>query len=179
VLLGQNGAGKTTLARLCMRLLQPSSGQILLDSKPIAAYSLTALRNHFAIVSQTGHVFAATLRQNLLIAKPDALDTQIWAALEQAGLLEVVQGLSKGLDTPLENHAPLSAGQRQRLLIARALLRDTPILILDEPTANLDADTQHQVLSQLRRTCSHKTVLCITHRIETIEPTDQVIVLGH
>jgi ATP-binding cassette, subfamily C, bacterial CydC len=169
VLLGQSGAGKTTLARLCLRLLTPSSGQICLGGIPISQCSLEALRNHIALVSQTGHIFAATVRQNLCIAKPDATTTQIWEALEQAGLHEVVEKLPQGLDTHIE---------RQRLLIARALLRDTPILILDEPTANLDADTQQQILTQLRRTCSHKTVLCITHRLETVTSTDRVIVLG-
>jgi ABC-type multidrug transport system fused ATPase/permease subunit len=178
MLLGQSGAGKSTLARLCLRLQQASSGQILLAGQPLSSYSLEALRNHIAIVSQSGHVFRASVRQNLSIAKPDASPEQIWAALKQAGLLEVVQNLPSGLDTPLENHTLLSAGERQRLLIARALLRDTPILILDEPTANLDAATQAQILTELRRTCSHKTVLCITHRLETIQPTDRVIVLG-
>jgi thiol reductant ABC exporter CydC subunit len=178
MLLGQSGAGKTTVARLCLRLLEASSGQILLDGQPLSSCSLEALRNHISIVSQNGHVFCATVRQNLSIAKPDASPAQIWAALEQAGLLEVVRSLPSGLETQLENHAPLSSGERQRLLIARALLRDSPILILDEPTANLDATTQAQILAQLRRTCSHKTVLCITHRLETIEPSDRVIVLG-
>ncbi|MFN3265264.1 MAG: thiol reductant ABC exporter subunit CydC [Deinococcales bacterium] len=177
VLLGMSGVGKTSVARMCLRLLEPSEGQILLGGTPLASYSLEALRNHIALVSQTGYVFAATLRQNLLIARPAASEAQLWAALEQAGLYERVQQLGLGLDTPVTDAAPLSAGERQRLLIARALLRDTPILILDEPTANLDAQTQQQILQHLRQSCQHKTVLCITHRLETVLPTDRVMVL--
>lgn len=178
-ILGTSGAGKTTLIRLAMRFLEPSQGRVLLGDTDIKDISLETLRNNIALVSQTGHVFNASLAANLRIAKPDATDQELWAVLEQVKLNHTVQALSMQLETPLEDNASqLSGGERQRLLIARALLRQTPILLLDEPTANLDADTQAQLMQTLRKVTHNKAVLFVTHRLETLRPEDKRIDLN-
>ncbi len=130
------------------------------------------------VVAQTTHLFNTTILGNLLIARPDASDDQIAQAIQKAQLYDFVQSLPLGLDTPVgENGVKLSGGERQRLSIARAFLKDAPILILDEPTANLDPTTEQAIFSTLKDLAQHRTTLLITHRLIGLEIADQVAVL--
>jgi ATP-binding cassette, subfamily C, bacterial CydC len=183
VLVGPSGSGKTTVVNLLMRLIEPSSGRVLLNGHDLSAYRQEDVRRLIAVVSQDTHLFNTTIRQNLLIANPEASEFQLEAALKDARLLAFVRGLPDGLNTWVgEAGERLSAGERQRLGIARALLRNAPILVLDEPTANLDARNAREVLEvlhDLRRGGSWRTVLEITHRPEGLRDADQMVRLEH
>ncbi len=175
---GHTGAGKSTLARLALRLCEPTRGRITLGGTDLRDLTPEAVRTAIAWMPQRGHVFETSLRQNLRIARPDASDDALWAALEVAELAATVRGLPDGLDTVLERDgARLSGGERQRLLLARAWLRDPDVLILDEPTANLDHETERVLMATLRRVTRLKAVLLITHRLHILEPTDDAIAL--
>jgi ATP-binding cassette, subfamily C, bacterial CydC len=175
-LLGTSGAGKTTLIRLAMHFLEPTQGQVFLGNTNLKEIPLETLRQNMALVSQTGHLFATSIAQNLRIAKPNASDQELWDLLQKTKLQAVVKALPLQLETPLSaNATELSGGERQRLLIARALLRDTPILLLDEPTANLDADTQQEIIQNLREITQQKAVLLVTHRLEILNATDTIL----
>jgi thiol reductant ABC exporter CydC subunit len=176
---GPSGAGKTTLARLLLRFWDYSSGCILLGSQDLRAYGQEEVRRQIAVVSQDTYLFNATVRENLLLARPEADEAEMVAAMQQAQIHEFVQSLPQGYDTWIgEQGLRLSGGQRQRLAIARALLKDAPILLLDEPTANLDALTGREVMRALQDLMAGRTSLLITHRLMGLEAADEVLVLA-
>lgn len=177
-LVGPSGGGKTSVARLLLRFLKPQSGQVLLDGHGLGEYRLTSLRRQIALVTQQPGLFSGTIGDNLALARPEATEAKLWAALKAAGLADQVRAMPKQLETVLgEDGAGLSGGQAQRLAIARALLCQSRILILDEPTSALDPLSEaliHQMIENLRGQC---TILVIAHTPATIERADRVVVL--
>jgi ATP-binding cassette subfamily C protein CydC len=176
---GPTGAGKSTLVRLALRFWDPTSGVVRLDGQDIRQYTLNDLRHVIGVVAQDTHLFNGTLRDNLLLARPDASQDALKQALEQAQLAEFVRQLPNGLHTWIgEQGLRLSGGERQRLAIARALLKDAPLLILDEATANLDPLTERAVLDALDLLMQGRTTLMITHRLIAMERMDEILVLN-
>ncbi|MBN1536607.1 MAG: thiol reductant ABC exporter subunit CydD [Anaerolineales bacterium] len=169
VIVGPSGVGKTTLLHLLLRFWDYQEGTIKLGGNDIRLYHSDDLRKKIAVVPQDAYLFNTTLRENLLLAKPDADQEQVVFALKQAQLEELTNSLPEGLDTWLGEHGVrLSAGERQRVAIARAILRDTPIFLLDEATANLDAVTARHVMGSLENAIQGKSVIMITHQaVET------------
>jgi ATP-binding cassette, subfamily C, bacterial CydD len=177
-IVGESGAGKTTLAHLVLRLLRPDSGVIVSGGVPLDRIDANEWRGRVAWVPQRPHLFHGTLRDNLLLARPDASSREIARAIELAALTDVVGRLPHGLDTPLgERGERLSGGQAQRLALARAFLRDAPLLVLDEPTAQLDPETDAVVAASLGALCRGRTVLLIAHRLTTVRGADAIVVL--
>jgi ATP-binding cassette, subfamily C, bacterial CydC len=176
---GPSGAGKSTLADLLLRFWDPTSGSITLGGHDLHDLAQTHLRELVGVVSQDTHVFTDTLRGNLLVAKPEATDVDLRRALAHAHLSDLTERLPNGLDTHLgEQGLRLSGGERQRLSIARALLKDAPILVLDEPTANLDPETEAGVLEAAYELMPGRATLVITHRLARMEELDEILVLG-
>jgi subfamily B ATP-binding cassette protein MsbA len=176
-IVGRSGSGKTSLVRLVPRLYEPTSGAITLDGVPLDDYRLHDLRRQIAIVGQRVMLFDDSVAANIAYAS-DADGEQLRAAAEAANAWEFIERLPRGLETTIgENGALLSGGQRQRLAIARAILRDAPILILDEATAALDTESERLVQDALARLMPDRTTLVIAHRLSTIEHADQVLVL--
>ncbi len=175
-IVGRSGSGKTSLVRLVPRFYEPSSGRITLDGVPLADYPLADLRRQIALVGQRVALFDDTVAANIAYGI-DAPRESIRAAAEAANAWEFIERLPQGLDTPIgENGALLSGGQRQRLAIARAILRDAPVLILDEATAALDTESERLVQDALQRLMPDRTTLVVAHRLSTIEHADQVLV---
>jgi ATP-binding cassette subfamily C protein CydCD len=178
-IVGPSGAGKTTLVNLLLRLWDYQEGEILLAGQDLRCFRASDVRSLMSVVSQDTDLFNASLRDNLLLARPGASQERIEAAIREAQLQELVQALPQGLDTWIgEQGLRLSGGERQRLAVARALLRDTPLLILDEAAANLDALTEQQVLQAIYRLIKGRTVLAITHRLVGLEGMDEILVLN-
>ena len=177
-IVGPSGSGKSTLASLALRFWDPTEGAVKLGSHDVRGYTQEDLRRTIGLVAQETHLFNESLRDNLLLARPDATDSEVESALERAQLIEFVRHLPQGLDTPLgEQGLRLSGGERQRLAIARALLEDAPVLILDEPTANLDPATEHELLAALYESVPERATLVITHRLVHMEQMDEILVL--
>jgi len=177
-LVGPSGAGKTTVASLFLRFWDPDSGTVRLDGHDLREYGLDELRRRIALVAQDTYLFNDTLRNNVLLARPDATETEVMAAVEQAALTEFVEGLPDGLETVVgERGAQLSGGQRQRVAIARAFLKDAPILILDEATSHLDAVSEQAVRGALDLLARSRTTLVIAHRLSTVRNAHRIIVL--
>jgi ABC-type multidrug transport system fused ATPase/permease subunit len=177
-IVGPSGAGKSTLVSLLLRFWEYEQGNILLGDHSVKTYLQAELRKAISVVSQATYLFNASVRQNLLVANPGAAPEQVEAALRRAGIYDFVQALPDGLDTWVgELGLGLSGGERQRLAIARALLKDAPVLLLDEPTANLDALTERAVMEQLLALAENKTTLLITHRLVGLEAMDEILVL--
>jgi ATP-binding cassette subfamily C protein CydC len=175
---GPSGAGKSTLANLILRFWDPSSGGIRLGVHDIRKYAQDDLRNLIGVVAQDTHVFNDTLRGNLLLARPDATDDDLQRVVAQAQLSELVERLPEGLDSPLgEQGLKLSGGERQRLSIARTLLKDAPLLVLDEPTANLDPSTERKLLEEAYELMRDRATLVITHRLVRMDDMDEILVL--
>jgi len=178
-LVGQSGAGKSTLAHLLLRFWDPEAGRILLDNTDIRAFDRDELRGQVALVAQDTYLFNASIRDNLLIAKPDATDAELLAALELASLGELIATLPAGLDTTVgERGAQLSGGERQRIAITRAGLKNAPILILDEATAYLDSVNERLVRDALERLRHERTTIVIAHRLSTVKDADLIVVLA-
>jgi len=178
-IVGPTGAGKTTLMALLLRLFDPDRGVVAIDDRDIRTVTLDSLRRNVAIALQENVLFATTVRENIRCAAPTATDAEVRAAAEIACADEFIEALPGGYDTLLgERGAKLSSGQRQRLSIARALLKRSPILVLDEPTAALDAETEHQLLDNLVRWGRDRAILWVTHRLSTIHRAARIVVLS-
>jgi len=181
-LVGPSGAGKTTIANLLLRFWDPNGGRILIDGVDLHDFQLDHLRARMSLVSQDTYLFNDTLRANVLLARPEAGETAIRRALEQAALADFVASLSEGLDTMVgERGVQLSGGQRQRVAIARAFLKNAPTLILDEATSHLDAVSEAQVREALDALMRNRTTIVIAHRLSTVRDADRLAVLdrGH
>jgi ATP-binding cassette, subfamily B, bacterial len=177
-LVGPSGAGKTTAAQLCLRFWDPAEGSVQLFGEKLPALDLGDLRRHVALVSQETYLFNESMRQNILMANPNATEAQLHNAVEQASLLEFVEALPDGLDTQVgERGVRLSGGQRQRVAIARAFLKDAPVLILDEATSHLDAVNEAAVHRALEVLMRSRTTLIIAHRLSTVRKADQLLVM--
>ena len=180
-LVGPSGSGKSSLASLLPRFYEPTSGRILLDGHPLADYRLADLRSQIALVSQRVVLFNGTIADNIAYGGlAGASRAQIQAAAEAANAMEFIRELPEGLDSPVGEHgALLSGGQRQRIAIARALLKNAPILILDEATSALDTKSERLIQDALTRLMADRTTLVIAHRLSTIEHADQIAVMDH
>ena len=177
-LVGPTGSGKTTLVMLIPRLYDVDQGAVLVDGVDVRTIDPSSLRREIAVVSDDAFLFSATLADNIAYARPEASEQQIRTAARRAGLLELVEELPEGLDTPVgERGLTLSGGQRQRVAIARALLAEPRILILDDATSSVDATTENRIKDALREVMEGRTTFVIAHRLSTIALADEVVVL--
>lgn len=177
-ILGRTGCGKSTLLQLLTRAWDPANGQIQLNGQPLSALSETTLRQAMSVVPQRVHLFSATLRDNLLLAAPQASDGELANILERVGLEKLLE--DSGLNSWLgEGGRQLSGGELRRLAIARALLHNAPLMLLDEPTEGLDATTESQILDLLSEVMRDKTVLMVTHRLRGLARFNQIIVMDN
>ena len=177
-IVGETGAGKSTLVSLVARFYDPVAGQVLLDGRDLRTLRLRSLRSQIAMVLQPPLVFPTTLRENVAYGRRDARPDEIEAAAEAAQLGGLIAKLPRGLDTPIgENGASLSEGEKQRLTIARAIVRDAPILILDEPTSALDAETEARLMASLEQLMRGRTSFVIAHRLSTVRRASRILVL--
>jgi ATP-binding cassette, subfamily C, bacterial CydC len=179
-LVGANGAGKSTLAAVLMRFCELSGGAALLDGHDLASYAADDVRSVIGGCPQDPHLFDATLRDNLRLARPDATDDELEGAAARARLLPWIRSLPRGWDTPVGTHgAAVSGGERQRLALARAFLADPALLILDEPTAHLDPASRHALTADLLQATQDRSVLFITHQPDGLDQVDHIVVLDH
>jgi ATP-binding cassette subfamily C protein CydCD len=177
-LVGRSGAGKTTAAHLLLRFWDPQTGHIAVDHRDIKSLRLDDLRGAIALVAQDTYLFNTSLRDNIRLARPSCSDSEVLEAAQAANVDEFAQALPEGYDTLVgERGVQLSGGQRQRVSIARALLKNAPILVLDEATSHLDAVSEAQVRQALDRLSQGRTTLVIAHRLSTIREADEIIVL--
>lgn len=177
-ILGRTGCGKSTLLQLLTRAWDPQQGEILLNDSPIASLNEAALRQTISVVPQRVHLFSATLRDNLLLASPGSSDEALAEILRRVGLEKLLE--DAGLNSWLgEGGRQLSGGELRRLAIARALLHDAPLVLLDEPTEGLDATTESQILELLAEMMCEKTVLMVTHRLRGLSRFQQIIVMDN
>jgi subfamily B ATP-binding cassette protein MsbA len=181
-IIGATGAGKSTLVSLVPRLYDPSAGAVYIDGEDIRNYSVQSLREQISLVLQDSLLFSGTIRENIAFGRRNATEQEIVAAAVTANAHEFIHRLPDGYDTLVaERGSSLSGGEKQRIAIARAVLRDTPILILDEPTSSLDAASERLVIDALERAAVGRTTLIIAHRLTTVRLADRVVVLekGH
>jgi ABC-type multidrug transport system fused ATPase/permease subunit len=179
-LVGSSGAGKSTIASLLPRLYDVDSGSVRLSDVDVRELTFASLRETVGVVTQDGHLFHDTIRANLAYARPDVTDDEIWEALERARLGDLVHSLPDGLDTTVgERGYRLSGGERQRLTIARLLLAQPKVVILDEATAHLDSESEAAVGEALTHALAGRTALVIAHRLSTVRAADQILVLEH
>jgi ATP-binding cassette subfamily B protein len=177
-LVGTTGAGKSTLVNLLTRFYEYETGRILIDGIPIREFGMRRLREMIAVVTQESFLFNGSIRENLLMGRPDATDEEVLSAAAAANARGFIDLLPKGLDSVVgERGVKLSVGEKQRLSIARALLKDPPILILDEATASVDTTTERLIQEALEHLMSHRTCFVIAHRLSTILRADQILVL--
>ena len=177
-LVGATGSGKSTLIKLLLRFYDPSNGEIRIDGQPIRDLSLNSLRGSIGLVSQDVYLFEGTIRENLAYGNPAATDADIIDAAKTAEAWSFIEALPEGLDTPVgERGVRLSGGQRQRLSLARALLKDPPILVLDEATSAVDNETEAAIQRSLKRIGHNRTVIMIAHRLSTIVDADSIAVI--
>ena len=181
-LVGATGAGKSTLASLLPRFyeLPENDGKIFVDGKEIREYGLRALRENIGVVTQESFLFNGSIRENLLMGKPSATDAELWRAVDAANARAFIERLPEKLESVVgERGVKLSVGEKQRLSIARALLKDPPILILDEATASVDTATERLIQEALEHLMANRTSFVIAHRLSTIVHADQILVLDH
>ena len=177
-IVGRNGSGKTTLLSLLPRFFDPDEGAIRIDGVDIRDVALQSLRRQIGVVTQEAVVFPGTIADNIAYAVPDATQEQVESAARQAEAHEFIMAKPQGYDTPLTGlGGQLSGGQRQRLNIARAILRDPPILILDEATSQVDAESEHLIQQAIRRLMQGRTVFVIAHRFSTILDCDRIALM--
>jgi ATP-binding cassette subfamily B protein len=179
-LVGATGAGKSTLVNLLVRFNEFGAGVIYVDGRPIREYALPRLREAIGVVTQESFLFNGSIRENLLMGKSGATDAELWRAVDAANARGFIERLPAGLESIVgERGVKLSVGEKQRLSIARALLKDPPILILDEATASVDTATERLIQEALERLMFHRTSIVIAHRLSTIVHADQILVLDH
>jgi ATP-binding cassette subfamily B protein/subfamily B ATP-binding cassette protein MsbA len=177
-LVGATGAGKSTMLGLIPRFYDPSEGSVLIDGVDLRDYRIAALRRQVAMVLQPPLVFPISIRENLAYGRPEASEEEIRAAARAARIDRLIESLPQGFDTIVgESGASLSEGEKQRLTIARAILRDAPILILDEPTSALDAETEAEVMRSIEALTRGRTTFVIAHRLSTVRRADRILVL--
>jgi ABC-type bacteriocin/lantibiotic exporters, contain an N-terminal double-glycine peptidase domain len=177
-LVGETGAGKSTLAGILLGFLRPDGGEILVGDVPVREVDAAAWRHHVTWVPQQPHLFHGTVRDNILMARPDATDDQLLVAAREAGVATFVEALPLGYDTQVgEDGARLSGGQRQRIAIARAFLSDAPFVILDEATSHLDRASETAIREAIVRLSRERTVLIVSHRLRLVSIADSVVVL--
>jgi len=177
-LVGQTGSGKSTLVSMLPRFYDPWEGRVLIDNRDIRDLTLRSLRNQITLVLQESLIFRATMRENIAYGRPDATREEVEQAAAIAGVTAIASRLEDGLDTVVsERGASLSGGQKQCIAVARAILRDSPIVVLDEPTSSMDTHTEKLVMEGIRRLTEGRTVLVIAHRLATVRNADEVLVL--
>jgi ABC-type multidrug transport system fused ATPase/permease subunit len=177
-LVGRSGAGKSTMASLIPRFYDPTRGRILIDGRDVRLYTLKSLREHIAVVAQDALLFSSSIRNNLRYARPDATDEMLVRALEMTNLGDFLRSLPDGLDTVIgERGVKISGGQRQRLAIARAFLKDSKIVILDEATSAVDSEAENQIHEAMERLMQGRTVFMIAHRLRSAVNADLIVVL--
>ncbi len=179
-LVGRSGAGKSTLVNILLRFLDAQSGTVTVNGLPLEALPPETWRKHVALVPQHPYLFAGTVRENLLLARPEASDADVVRAATLAGADQFIHALPHSYETPLgERGARLSAGQAQRIAIARAFLKDAPLLILDEPTSHLDPESEASIRHAVQALMRGRTVLVVAHRLNTIRAAEQIAVLDY
>jgi len=177
-LVGESGEGKTTLTNLLMRLYEPQSGTITIDGQDINVVTQQSLRQNIGVVFQDPALFSGTIFENISYARPNASQVEVEAAAKAANADEFITKLEKGYQTEIgERGLKLSGGQKQRIAIARALLKDAPILILDEATSSLDSKSEAMVQQALERLMKGRTTIIIAHRLSTISNVDQIVTI--
>jgi ATP-binding cassette, subfamily B, bacterial len=176
-IVGATGAGKSTMLSLLPRFFDPSTGSVFIDGIDIRDYRLKSLRRQIAMVLQPPLVFPISVRDNIAYGRPDASDTEIEQAAKLARIHDLIVGLPQGYGTVLADNASLSEGEKQRLTIARAILRNAPVLILDEPTSALDVETEALVMEGIQRLTAERTTFIIAHRLSTVRSADLILVL--
>jgi ABC-type multidrug transport system fused ATPase/permease subunit len=177
-IVGPSGAGKTTLISLLLRFYQPTKGEIFFGGRPASAIETRSLRSRFGYVPQEAILLSGSIMENLRYGNPDATETEVKQAARVAGINDFIEGLSGGYETRIgERGASLSEGQKQRISLARALIRDPDVLIMDEPFSALDNRTEDTIITSLPEMLEGKTVFIITHRLATIRNTELVVML--
>jgi ATP-binding cassette subfamily B protein len=177
-IVGATGAGKSSLVGLIPRFVDPTAGRVLVDGHDVRTVSLASLRDQIAVVLQEPFLFPVSVAENIALARPGASRQDIERAAQAANAHAFITALPQGYDTVLaERGASLSGGERQRIAIARALLKDAPILILDEPTSALDADTEHALVEALERLMHGRTTFIVAHRLSTVRRATTILVL--
>jgi ATP-binding cassette subfamily B protein len=175
---GPTGAGKSTLLALLPRFADPQEGRVTVDGVDVREYRLRSLRQHIAMVLQPPMVLPATIAENIALGRPGASREEIAAAADVAGIHAAIARWPQGYDTPIgEQGMTLSEGEKQRITIARAVLKDAPILILDEPTSSLDAETERAIMDGLERLAAGRTTFVIAHRLSTVRRADLIVVV--
>ncbi len=179
-LVGHTGAGKSTVINLLTRFYEADSGKISIDGHPIDSLKKSALRDAMGYVTQESFLFNGSVRENLLLARPDATDAEMWEALRAANAAAFVEALPQQLDTNVgERGVKLSVGEKQRISIARVILKNPPILLLDEATASVDTETEKLIQGALERLMANRTSFVIAHRLSTVRNADRIYVLDH
>jgi ABC-type multidrug transport system fused ATPase/permease subunit len=177
-LVGSSGAGKSTIAQLLPRLYDVDSGSVRIAGLDVRDLTLDSIRDTIGMVTQDGHLFHESIGQNLLLARPEATDEELWEVLRRARLADLVGGLPDGLETVVgERGYRLSGGERQRLTIARLLLAQPRVVILDEATAHLDSTSEAAVQAALAEALTGRTAIVIAHRLSTVRAADLILVL--
>ena len=177
-IVGGSGSGKSTILHLLLRFYDPDRGQIMIDGHDIKTFDPVFLRKQMSVVLQDSHLFRMTIRENIAIARPEATEEDIVAAAKAAEAHEFIMSLPRGYDTLLgEGGVGLSGGQKRRLAIARAVLRNTPIVLMDEPTAGLDAASEQAVIKALKRLIQNRTTILVTHQLSTITDFQRIVVM--
>jgi len=177
-LVGPSGGGKSTILNLILRFYDVDAGAIVIDQQNIATVSLHSLRGQIAYVGQDVFLFHASVRENIAIGRPEATEEEIVAAAKAANAHNFIMSFAKGYDTPVGEHGlKLSGGERQRIAIARALLKDAPIILMDEATASLDSESEREVQRAIEHLCQGRTTIAIAHRLHTITHADRIVVI--
>jgi len=178
-IVGPSGAGKSTVVNLLLRLHDPAAGQVLVDGHDLRDLRVSSYQQQVGLVMQETYLFGGTIAENLLFINPHATREEMDRATRLAGIYDWIMAQPNGYDQDLSEGASLSVGQKQRLGIARAILRDPRILILDEPTSSLDSRTEEQIVETLREVSRGRTTFMISHRLNTVADADEILVMEH
>jgi thiol reductant ABC exporter CydC subunit len=177
-IVGPSGAGKTTVVNLLLRFLDPEAGRVTLADRDVREYRQEDVRRAIAVAGQESHLFSASIRDNVRLSRPEASDSELEDALRRARIWDWIETLPEGWDTPVgETGRELSGGQAQRLVLARALLAEAPVLVLDEPTAHLDPATAQELVSDIFAAGADRSIVLITHRAEGLDLVDEIVTL--